>query len=358
MAALATTRVRDDLDQLVHRGLGVRDFSLAAARTIGRAVPFDGVCVLTMDPATRLPTAGVAENALPAEAFAQMAQIEYCSEDYNRWGDLARAGRRAASLSEATAGDLDRSERHRDLRRPLGFGDELRAIAADDVSAWAGLTLLRGSDRDDFTPDDTALLAAVSDRLAEGIRRALVLDGPAPPDDGPEEGPGLVLLNPDNTIAQADTVARRWLAELDEGPSPSPAVTAVAGTARRIVAGDAPAGAVARARVPTASGSWVVARGSVLGDEPDGTAAVILEPARPHELAPLIADAYGLTERERAVTALVAQGLRTDAIATRLFISPWTVQDHLKAIFEKVDVTTRGELVARIFFQHYAPRLG
>ena len=33
------------------------------------------------------------------------------------------------------------------------------------------------------------------------------------------------------------------------------------------------------------------------------------------------------------------------------------MQDHLKSIFEKVWVGTRGELVARLFFEHYAPRL-
>ena len=114
----------------------------------------------------------------------------------------------------------------------------------------------------------------------------------------------------------------------------------------------APSG-LARARVRTASGRWLLAHGSMLDDR----AAVILEPVRAPELAPLIADAYALTDRERAVTQLVAQGLATGAIARRLHLSPYTVQDHLKAVFEKVGVGSRGELVARLFFDHYAPKL-
>ena len=84
---------------------------------------------------------------------------------------------------------------------------------------------------------------------------------------------------------------------------------------------------------------------------------MILEEARAPELAPLIADAYGLSARERSVTQLVAQGLPTTKIATVLYLSPYTVQDHLKSIFDKVGVSTRGELVARLFFDHYEPRL-
>jgi DNA-binding CsgD family transcriptional regulator len=71
----------------------------------------------------------------------------------------------------------------------------------------------------------------------------------------------------------------------------------------------------------------------------------------------MIAEAYGLTEREQAVTQLVGRGLSTEQIASRLYLSSYTVQDHLKSIFDKVGVRTRGEIVARVFFDHYTPRL-
>jgi DNA-binding CsgD family transcriptional regulator len=109
--------------------------------------------------------------------------------------------------------------------------------------------------------------------------------------------------------------------------------------------------------VQAESGRWLVLRASALGDEPDAQVAVIIEPARPYELAPLVADACRLTAREREVTRLVAHGLPTKTIAARLYLSSWTVQDHLKAIFEKVGVATRGELVAHLFFQQRVPEL-
>jgi DNA-binding CsgD family transcriptional regulator len=42
-------------------------------------------------------------------------------------------------------------------------------------------------------------------------------------------------------------------------------------------------------------------------------------------------------------------------MAERLFLSKHTVRGHLKAIFEKVGVSSRGELVAKLFAEHYGP---
>jgi DNA-binding CsgD family transcriptional regulator len=85
--------------------------------------------------------------------------------------------------------------------------------------------------------------------------------------------------------------------------------------------------------------------------------AILLEAAGRPDLAPLIADTYGFTERERRVTELVAQGYSTSEIADQLHLAAYTIQDHLKSIFEKSGTSSRGDLVARIFFDHHVPRL-
>jgi DNA-binding CsgD family transcriptional regulator len=143
----------------------------------------------------------------------------------------------------------------------------------------------------------------------------------------------------------------------DEGDGEVPAIVRNIAYRAVLAARGGPATG-ARARAPLTGGSWVVLHGSVIGDPAEGRTAVIIEPATAPQLAPLIVAAYGLTPRERDVTQLVLQGLSTAEIAARLFLSGYTVQDHLKAIFQKVGARSRRELVAQIFFQHYVPHLG
>ena len=78
----------------------------------------------------------------------------------------------------------------------------------------------------------------------------------------------------------------------------------------------------------------------------------MIEPARPTDLVPILLESYGVTGREAEVVFLLARGLSTKEIAAELCISTHTVNDHIKVIFTKTGVSSRGELVARLFADH------
>jgi DNA-binding NarL/FixJ family response regulator len=353
-AAATRARVRDDIVRLVHRRAGLGELVRNVGRTLRRAVPFEGTCLLTIDPATLLPTGEVVENALPPVQRVRLSEIELGEPDVNTFRALAHAVVPAASLSGATAGDLDRSRRQREVRRPSGFADELRCVLTGPTGSWGTLTLLRAATRPHFTPADVRFVASLAPALADGVRRATLMVDTTDGIGRPETG--FLVLAVDDAIEMTNPAAEQWIDELaPAGPATRPlpvAIRAVANQARRIAAGAG--GALATARVHTRTGQWVIVRGSLVGLD---RVAVLLEAARPAELASAITDAYGFSDRERAVTELVARGFSTNAIADHLHLSAYTVQDHLKAIFDKTGTSSRGELVAHLFFDHYAPRL-
>jgi len=89
----------------------------------------------------------------------------------------------------------------------------------------------------------------------------------------------------------------------------------------------------------------------------DSAVAVVIEGAKSAEVAPIIIDAYSLTPREREVLAALARGASTAEIAAELFLSAHTVRDHIKTVFEKLGVSSRSELVTRLFAEHYSDGL-
>jgi DNA-binding CsgD family transcriptional regulator len=161
-----------------------------------------------------------------------------------------------------------------------------------------------------------------------------------------EPGRQLVVLDRHGQVESLTSAARRWLDELGEDP---PVLAAVAASAQ--------ACGPVQARVRTPTGQWLILHAARLDSDPQGRASVIIEPPRPDELAPLLIAAYGLSDREQAVAALVFQGRSTRQIARALQISPYTVQEHLTAVFDKVGVRSRGELVGQVFFRHCLPAI-
>jgi DNA-binding CsgD family transcriptional regulator len=145
--------------------------------------------------------------------------------------------------------------------------------------------------------------------------------------------------------------SRRWHANMEMGGDQELLV------ALRTAEGEDEAGEVAVARVLSREGRWIVLHGASLVAGGARRVAVIVEPAHPARITPLLMAAYGLTEREQDVTRLVLRGDSTEEIAGRLSVSPHTVQQHLKNVFEKTGVRSRRELVGKVFFSHYEPRL-
>lgn len=356
MGVVATRSVRQEITTLAHEELTWVEFSKAASDALRRVVPFERHCWRAMDPATLLFTGVLAENLGPEP---RLPYYEYAISDVNQFASLAGTRRRAATLVEATEGHPERSPRYRDLMAPRGLRDELRASFVDRGSCWGGCSLFRGSGEPDFAHDEIEAVAGLAGELAVGFRRALLVS--AVDVDDSAAGPGIVVFDADGKVETVSPVAEQWLSELVdiEDTTRRAGVPYVVGVvferARRAATeGDRPELA-AHCRAPTRSGRWVMIRGTRL-DPLTKRIAVIIEPAPADEATALALSAFGLSQREREVASCCLEGRSTVEIARELQISGHTVQDHLKAIFEKVGVRSRRELVARLFIDHAWPR--
>jgi DNA-binding CsgD family transcriptional regulator len=248
--------------------------------------------------------------------------------------------------------------RYREIFGPAGIGEDLRAALVADGSCWGYLALHRDPARP-FGTAEARFVGGLADHLADGLRTSLLLDTI---DIDTDEGPGIVLLRDDLTVRAVSPAAEGFLDDVVSKEPYRPgmlpdAVLAVVASLLQLEISDG-MGDTPRARVPTRSGRWLVVHATRMSSADDGgSIGVVLEPARAHDLMPLILDAYKLTRRESEITQLVLQGRSTAQIATRLGISPLTVQQHLKRVFEKSGVRSRRELAARVFAQHYWPRM-
>ncbi|MEP7025762.1 MAG: helix-turn-helix transcriptional regulator, partial [Actinomycetota bacterium] len=241
-----------------------------------------------------------------------------------------------------------------------GDQEMIATLRAGSGEVWGMLGLYREPGQPMFSPADKGFVQAIAPHLAEGARRALLVGAATGPGTDEPDGPGLVILSDRWEIQSATPGVQRWLAELPDGDLAAgrlpPAVLALAGQARRNAENpDQPSG-ITVSRVLSRTGTWVVLHGACLVEDGAQRIAIIVEPAHPARIYPLLMSAYRLTERERDVTRQVLQGASTAEIARELTVSPYTVQQHLKSIFDKTGVRSRRDLVGKIFFSHYEPR--
>lgn len=317
-----------------------------ASAEVRPVVGYDLAVWATLDPATLLWTSCVLDGA-PRDADLETAVFrnEYLDSDVLKLRDLAD-GPLVGTLVQATAGDASASARGRDLLRPRGLDDELRLVLSDGATAWGALCLYRSGGR--FHDGELTSLREASRPFARLLRDALLRDAAERSMSAPDGsgGPGLVVCRADGTVLRASAEASVLLATTADELLASPPVAV-----RSLVARHA-AGGPCAAAAPGTPGRWLTLQATSLGDD----VVVVVEPIRSSQLADVVARGRGLTPREQDVLALVVRGRSNRQIATALALSEWTVQDHVKSLLAKLDVASRGELVAALFFEQYAPR--
>jgi DNA-binding CsgD family transcriptional regulator len=355
----STECTRLEIIRLCHSALDSQQLRVELLKRLRTVIPFDYIFFSTTDPATLLFTSSVLDDT-PTSVLSQFLENEFLQDDFNKFLSLLRNHQPVGVLSEQTQHDLSRSQRYRDILAPLALGDEMRAVFVTNAACWGTLCLHRERAVSEYTSAEAAFLAQLAPHIAEGLRKAQLLNC-APLVKTPD-GPGVLVLSEDLSVVAMTPTAEYWMSELaeaergDKHALPHTVLTVVARLQAIEREMAAPADGMPKVRLRTPSGHWLVLYASRLSSSgSQGQITVIFETAQPIEIAPLLLQAYHLTKREGEITHCILRGWSTTEIAATLHISSNTVQDHLKAIFEKVDVRSRRELAGRIFVQQYQP---
>jgi DNA-binding CsgD family transcriptional regulator len=313
--------------------------------------------LLTSDSPHELVSSGVFTADTVTAAGAGIMASEYLVQDLNRFAALARRRVPVGTLSQAAGGRPERSARYREVLAPAGIPHELRATFVSRRRAWGAVHIARREGQPDFTALEADALASITTLVAEGIRSVLRVDAARRGAAG-SAAPGLVVLGKDNEVELITPPGRELLDSMRSGAesggaeTPPGAVLALAAFTRAT-----PDQSEARTvAVPTASG-WITLHASLPDGTTGGRVAIVLERSASPESTAVRLEAHGVTPREREIAELLAAGLTNPEVAERLVVSPYTVQDHIKSLFEKTNVSSRQELVARIFLDDYLPRI-
>jgi DNA-binding CsgD family transcriptional regulator len=331
---------RREIAALAASGLGVSDLHAAAIRLIEDKVGTDLTCWATIDPEMLvISTMTSGEAQPPPEYEPLLAESEYAADEPHSFATLARRRESMAKLSDLPERDRNRSLRFNNVWQPLGVDQELRVLFLADGACWGAAGMVRSGR--DFTNRETEFLAAVAPAIASATRLAVRSEARGWMPNG---HPAIVLVGSAGEVRAVTPAAGEWQERLDQiAPGRFIVMMQVMASGARTASSGG-----FRARLRDAYGQWAILHASQLIGADQDQVAVTIEPASGDHLMSLLFLAYGLTAREREICREVSNGHSTSEIAGRLFISSNTVQDHLKSIFGKVDVRSRGELVARL----------
>jgi DNA-binding CsgD family transcriptional regulator len=338
LSTTAAGGAREALRRLGRSSLDPEGFLDEVSAIVGRTVRHDVSGWMTLDPDTMLASGTLVTQKQPELDRALWRNELQQNGDVHKLADLAMRSVPLAAVSELDAATAAESPRIQQILRPAGIGDGLRMILRSSGSSWGHGAIYRELGARDFDSDERAFLAAIADEIADGLRRSL--------SRRPEPGgvgilvPGVVAFDAESRIVSATAEASRLMALMPgDATSTLYAVAIGAGLRDR-----------ASARVRLADGRWLLAQGGRMHGAPNDAAqvTVTLVQAPRSDVTSLLLRLHTLSARQREVAELLMSGPRTDEIAAQLHISQHTLHDHVKAIFAKLGVQGRAELMAMV----------
>lgn len=347
---LEFTRARDRLLRFDDGDVDPVELCECVVGALEQVTRFDWCALLTVDPDTLLPSGGVVQGFDPA-LCAPFWDNELLDPDFQKFTDLARSAEPVGTLVEATDGDLARSPRYQKMWGPLGAADEMRIAFTAGTTCLAVGSFVRSGDDGPFPADELAHIRRLVPTASILLRRALSHSHRHQADHRSE----VVILDGNGEVTSMTAGASALFDDLRINPIEEDQVPGILSTAATKARWSRTATRLTT-RIRSRSGCWLRVQAAPLEGEV-GAVAVTIEPARADDLVQIQIESYGLTDRETDIVLLLCRGLSAKEIAADLHISPHTVRDHVKAIYDKAGVSSRGELVATLFADQIMRRM-
>ncbi len=306
--------------------------------------------ILAVVPASRWTFARVDPSGELTTLFGSRAVgqgLEELSDEFKRQRTKVLAGPRIA----ATLGPLDE------------FSSGITLLFADARNNFGILTLLRTAELGPFTSAEISMLTFALDAVSEYLS-ALRLQ--PPPREAVAEGAGAALVAepPEGAFYVLDTdlqIILAWSSEEQRRIALTGLHTRLAErlpvvleeTVRSLTA----AWGIDSLNEPGVARpvSFLVVRTQPMSGPAGLFIGVRVERFQPPNSLTGVATRYHISPREVQVLALLLDGNQLDQIATQLFITSSTVQDHIKSMLDKTGSRNRSELIARVLGWEFTP---
>ena len=364
MGRLCSTHVNEfsAIKELCYRGLDSATLRERAGDRLARHLGGSSYCFGATDPATALPVHSVSVGLDPSimQTFYGLV-LSTPSLDFGPW--IARS-RRAARL-EDLVDDVEHDPYTTEILRPSGLRYDVQVACIGGGWSWGHMCLRRRQTEGPFEDHEVRFLEALAPHLTAGLRAAASRAALAA---APGKSAGVVVIGPDGKVELANGVAEQLFRQPVSGTRQCllTAVQIVAAQLERTLSGDAAPVAAQLERTLSGDAAPVVPQLTVLDEATQETyrlraervlgvdgrprGLVMIEPAtalETSEQTQLLAR-LGLSRRECEVAQAIVRGRTTAEIAGDLVVSPHTVQDHVRKVFDKLGVTSRQQLAVRL----------